>query len=450
MMSRSSRRFGWITAAAAAALGTLAGAAPAVAATLAATRPNVILVMTDDQGYGNLGCHGHPTLKTPHLDRMHAESTRFTAFHVSPTCSPTRASLLAGKHEFRSGVTHTITGRERMALSSVTLAQVLQGAGYKTGIFGKWHLGDTAGAYGEAGMPYMPQSRGFDEVFIHGGGGIGQGYPKGGDFGENSYFNPRIHHNGKMVETEGYCADVFFRQALRWIQGVKDAPFFAYISTNTPHSPQIPPKEYEGQGYEGMILNIDDNMGRLFEQIKQLGLEENTLVIFMSDNGHSAGYGAGMRGKKGMPNEGGTRVPCFFRWPGKIGAGADVGGLAAHVDMLPTLAEICGAAIPQAAGKLDGRSLVPLLENPAAPWPDRYLFVHVGRWPEGGAAEAKYSKFAVRSQRFRLVNKDKLYDISNDPGENLNVIEQHPDVAAKMLAVYDQWWEEILPALVNE
>src|SRR5581483_2104237 len=247
-------------------LGRLAAASmPALAAT--SQRPNIVLVMTDDQGYGDLACHGNPIIQTPNIDRLYGESVRFTDFHVSPTCSPTRSSLMTGRHEFRSGVTHTINERERLSLKATTIAQVLKQAGYATGIFGKWHLGDEA--------EYQPNRRGFDEVFIHGAGGIGQTYPGScGDAPGNRYFNPAILHNGSFEKTKGYCTDIFFNQAQRWIESRKgQGPFFAYITPNCPHGPLDCPEEYEARytgkvpppvaKFYGMITNIDDNMGRL-------------------------------------------------------------------------------------------------------------------------------------------------------------------------------------------
>jgi arylsulfatase len=420
-----------------------------------AKRPNVILIMTDDQGYGELSCHGNPVLKTPNLDTLHAQSTRFTTFHVSPTCAPTRASLMTGRHEFRSGVTHTLNERERLALDAVTITQVLSNAGYKTGIFGKWHLGDED--------PYQPQNRGFDETFIHGAGGIGQSYKCScGDAPDNKYFDPVIRHNGTFVKTKGYCTDIFFTQALRWIKQNEDDPFFAYITTNTPHSPFVCPPQYSkpyldaglderSAVYYGMIANIDQNVGRLVGKLDQCGLSNDTLLIFMTDNGHSLRnlYNAGMRAHKGTVYEGGTRVPAFFRWPGQIDAGVDIDRLTAHIDLFPTLAELCSATVPPNI-KLDGRSMVPLLKDPKADWPDRSLFFHRGRWKRGKAAQSKYENCAVRSQRFRMVNNSELYDIENDPGETTNVIEKHPEVVAKMRKAYDKWWAEVLPAMVNQ
>jgi arylsulfatase A-like enzyme len=422
---------------------------------LAGSRPNVVLIITDDQGYGELGCHGNPTIQTPNLDRLHAESTRFTAFYVSPTCAPTRASIMTGQHEFRNGVTHTIMQRERLALDAITLAEVLSDAGYHTGIFGKWHLGDE--------KPYRPAQRGFRESLIHGAGGIGQSYEGScGDFPNNSYFDPYVLHNERVEKTSGYCTDVFFNVAARWIEANRDRPFYAQIATNAPHAPYICPpgydKSYRKSGldkqsaaYYGMITNIDENVGRLLKRLDELDLSDRTLVIFMTDNGHALGhlYNAGMRGKKGTAYEGGTRVPAFVRWPGKIQAGVDVTALAAAIDLFPTIAEICGASVPSDI-KLEGRSLVPLLQDQRAEWPDRYLFTHVGRWETGKVAVARYSECAVRSKRFRLVNNGELYDIQNDPGEQRNVIDKYPEVVAEMRDAYDDWWNSVQPRLVNE
>jgi arylsulfatase len=422
---------------------------------LTGSRPNIVLLITDDQGYGELACHGNPIIKTPNLDRLHAESIRFTAFHVSPTCAPTRAALLTGRHEFRSGVTHTILQRERLALDATTIAQLLQNAGYQTGIFGKWHLGDET--------PYRPAQRGFTESFIHGAGGIGQSYPGScGDFPNNSYFDPFVLHNERVVKTSGYCTDVFFNQAMNWIEANRERPFYAQIATNAPHAPYICPPAYQqpyeragldktSAAYYGMITNIDDNIGRLLERLDELDLTKNTLVIFMTDNGHSIGhlYNARMRGQKGTPYEGGTRVPAFFRWPGKLRAGTDVAALTGAVDLFPTLAELVGTRVPEEL-PLDGRSLVPLLDNDNAEWPDRFLITHLGRWETGRAAESKYTQCAVRSQRFRLVNNRELYDIAADPRESQNVIDRHPDAVAAMRQAYDRWWNEVLPRLVNE
>ena len=452
-------------------LGAMAGAScsaqsPEGVKSLAGLRPNIILVMTDDQGYGDVAAHGHPHLKTPHLDALREQSTRLVDFHCSPTCSPTRAALLSGKYPFKNGITHTILERERMALSSSTLAEALQKTGYSTGIFGKWHLGDEA--------EYQPDRRGFGEVFIHGAGGIGQRYPGScADAPGNSYFDPVVRHNESFVKTDGFCTDVFFQQALGWIKEQKgsEEPFFAYVPTNAPHGPFLCPEKYKARyeehyagkrgrvGFYGMVENIDDNMGLMMAKLDEWGLAENTLLIFMSDNGSAMGdFSAGMRGKKGSPHEGGSRVPVFWRWPNRLGAGRDIDTMLRHIDYFPTLAAIAGAPAPEG---LDGRSMLPLLLDPETEWEERYTFFHVGRWAKAGAPgnwskgnpdpdASKYARFAVRDERWRLVKKTMLFDIQADPGETTNVIKDHPEVAKKMLAAYDKWWDEVRPLMVNE
>ncbi|MEZ5328610.1 MAG: arylsulfatase [Verrucomicrobiales bacterium] len=439
------------------------------AAPLAGSRPNIILVMTDDQGYGPVAAHGHPWIKTPNMDRLHSESTRFDRFLVSPTCSPTRSALMSGRHPMKNGITHTILERERMALSTTTIAQVLGKAGYTTGIFGKWHLGDEE--------PYQPHKRGFDETFIHGAGGIGQAYDCScADVPGNKYFNPTIRHNGSFVKTEGYCTDLFFTAGMGWMKKVKDAdkPFFAYIVTNAPHGPFIAPPVNEKKftdlgfskttaGFYGMIENIDENLGKLLGNLKAWGLEENTLLIFMSDNGMTGGgsgkpgqdladgypfYNADMKGLKGSPDEGGVRVPFFVRWPGKVAADAEVDRVAAHIDVFPTLAALAGAALPPK--QVEGRSLLPLIENPATAWADRYLFTQVARWKTGSDPnDHQWEKFAVRNQKFRLVG-DALYDMESDPGQKTNIATQNPDQVQAMRAAYDAFWKETRPLMVNE
>jgi arylsulfatase len=463
--------------------------------TFAAERPNIIFILTDDQGYGDVGAHGNPVLKTPNLDKLHAESVRFTDFQVSPTCSPTRSALLTGRHEFKNGITHTILERERMALGAVTLTQQLQNAGYRTGIFGKWHLGDEA--------EYQPNKRGFDEVYIHGAGGIGQAYPGScGDVPKNSYYGPTLLHNGKFVKTEGYCTDEFFKQATKWIEGEAAAkrPFYAYISTNAPHGPYNARPEdaalYEGKGlgkdtenFFGMLHNIDQNVGQLMAKVESLGIAKDTLVIYMNDNGGTAGtkvFNAGMRAQKGTPYMGGIRAMSFWRWPGKFQP-TDVKALAAHIDFAPTILELTGTPTSdQMKAQIEGRSLVPLLtaklgQNIA--WPDRTLFTHVGRWgnmvkrvdPEVG----KYAQTSVRTARWHLVSASsagnaakgkgkaakkttpeaapavakpnwQLFDLSVDYGETTDVSAQHPEVVADLIAKHDAWWKECRPLMVNE
>jgi len=429
---------------------------------LAAT-PNIVLVMPDDVGYGDYACLGNPVIRTPSVDAFKKESLLFTQFHVSPTCSPCRASLMSGRHEFKNGVTHTILERERMSLKTFTVAQMLKSVGYTTGIFGKWHLGDE-----EA---YRPESRGFDEVYIHGGGGIGQTYPGScGDAPNNTNIDPALWHNGKFEKTTGYCTDLFFGQAIKWMDAKRSAgqPFFAYIPLNAAHGPHVVPEQYYQQylgkpgvnedtaKFLGMVENIDTNFGVLLRKLKDWGIEQNTLVIYLGgDNGGTAGtriFNAGLHGGKGTPYQGGTRAAAFFRWPGGgIPGGAECDALSAHIDIFPTLAEITGATLSVDVQKqVEGRSLWPLLKNPKAEWADRTLVHHVGRWARGKAAESKYAKCAIQNSRFTLVNNDELYDLKTDPGETNNVIAEHPEVVAQLRAAYDQWWNEVQPLLVNE
>jgi arylsulfatase len=436
-------------------------------APLAGSRPNIIFVLTDDQGYGDVSAHGNPILKTPNLDRLHAEGVRFTDFHVSPTCSPTRSALNTGRHEFKNGVTHTIFERERLTPAAVTLPQILKTAGYTTGIFGKWHLGDEA--------PYQPGQRGFDEVFIHGGGGIGQVYPGScGDAPGNTYFDPAILHNGVFEKTKGYCTDVFFAQALKWIESVKSrpAPFYATITPNAPHAPlQVRPEDearYTGKvpdantaKFFGMVANIDDNVGRLLAKLDEWGLAKNTLVIFMNDNGGTGGvrvFNAGMRAQKGTPWLGGTRASSFWRWPGRL-APANVPALAAHIDFLPTIAELAGAKLEaKLLAQVEGRSLVSLLANPSAPWTERTLFTHLGRWPRfSDPDQAKFSNCSVRTPRWHLVSIKggerpawELYDVAADYGETKDVAAQHPDVVSRLTREFDAWWTAARAGMVNE
>ncbi|HRZ57344.1 MAG TPA: sulfatase-like hydrolase/transferase, partial [Candidatus Paceibacterota bacterium] len=313
-----------------------------------------------------------------------------------------------------------------------------------------------------------PQHRGFDEVFIHGAGGIGQSYPGScGDAPKNSYFSPVIRHNGRFVKTSGYCTDVFFDQAMAWIKSVKgDRPFFVYLTPNAPHTPLDCPPEYEDRyagkvgekeaKFLGMVANIDDNVGRLLASLRQLEIERRTLVIFLNDNGGTFGcsiHNAGMKGQKGTAHRGGTRAMSFWRWPGTLEPGA-CHRLTAHVDIFPTLAELAGARVPDdVRASLDGFSLVPLLRNPRAAWhDDRMLLTHVGRWPVG-ADPAKYGPCSVRWQRYLLWRaKDRwaLFDLETDPGETTDIALEQLEVVTRLDRAYDAWWSAILPCLDNE
>jgi arylsulfatase len=431
------------------------------------TKPNIILVMTDDQGMGDLACMGNQVLKTPNIDAFYKKSTRFIDFQVSPTCAPTRSSLMSGCRPFEVGVTHTILQRERMSLDVFTMPQALQSAGYKTGLFGKWHLGDEE--------EYLPTNRGFDEVLMHGGGGIGQ--TRYGDFPpneENLYFDNVLLHNDKIVKTKGFCTDVFFDAAESWIkkQEETDQPYFAYVALNAPHAPLVAPEKYKRRflelGYDkgtagryGMIENIDDNFGTLFEKLEKWNALENTIVIFMTDNGatHLKGslngkkishFNANLRGGKNSPFEGGTHVPAFWYWKDKFSEGADVDELTAHIDMYQTFCELAGVKLPKKMQKLSGKSLIPLLENPNAAWTDRELFIHCGRWASGKQELAKFKKAAVRTKNWRFDNNSQLYNIPNDPSEKNDVSKEHPEVIEKLQKSYNHWWKNVQPLLVNE
>jgi arylsulfatase len=439
-------------------------------ASIVGKHPNIIFILTDDQGFGDVSANGNPVLKTPNMDRIHDEGVRFLDFHVSPTCSPTRSALHTGRHEFRNGITHTILERERMTLDATTLPQVLKTTGYTTGIFGKWHLGDEA--------DHQPGKRGYDEVFIHGAGGIGQSFPGScADAPGNTYFSPYILHNGKFEKTDGYCTDVFFAQATKWIESVKGKqPFYAYIATNAPHAPlQVRDEDlarYKDKvpdeataKFFGMVANIDDNIGKLLAKLKEWDIEKDTLVIFMNDNGGTGGtkvFNAGMRGQKGTPYIGGTRASSFWRWPGTLTPG-DVKALSAHIDFFPTIATMAGATLTdQVKAQIEGRSLVPWLEKPDAPAEDRTLFTHVGRWEKGKPPESgKYRSCSVRTTRWNLVqggggkrgeavNNWMLFDVQADPGEQTDVAATNAEVVGKMSADYEKWWTSVRPMMINE
>jgi arylsulfatase len=382
---------------------------------------------------------------------------------------------MTGRHPFRNGITHTIIQRERLTLTATTLPEVLKKVGYQSGIFGKWHLGDED--------EYQPERRGFDETFIHGCGGIGQEYESSGaDAPHNTYQDPNIKQNGKFVKTHGFCTDVFFTAALGWIKQQHEAktPFFAYIATNAPHSPYIAPEKNtarfkqlgfndENAGFYGMVENIDENIGRLMAKLKEWNMLEDTLIVFTSDNGMAHGgvgkkmaaigkdakgepiYGwnAGMKGLKNSPDEGGVRVPLFVRWDKHIVPGRDIDQITAHIDIFPTLCAMTGATVPE--NQVEGRSLVSLLEGTNIKWPDRYLVTHIGRWPKDAEPDDyQWKDFAIRNQQYRFVNNKFLYDMQQDPGQNTNLIEQHPEVVAEMRNYYDEWWKVTRPMLVNE
>ncbi|WP_436715289.1 arylsulfatase [Roseiconus lacunae] len=409
-----------------------------------AQHPNVVIVMTDDQGYGDLSCHGNPILKTPQLDQLYAESVRLTDYHVAPTCSPTRAAFLTGHWTNRTGVWHTIMGRSMLRENEVTLGDVFTDAGYATGMFGKWHLGDN--------YPYRPEDRGFSEVMRHGGGGVGQ-TP---DHWDNAYFDGAYWHNSKVTPVKGFCTDVFFDYAKNFIRNSVEnqKPFLAYIATNAPHGPMHSPpkysKPYEDQSkhlanFYGMIANIDENVGQLRRLLDELDISENTIFIYTTDNGTSSGekvFNAGMRGKKGSQYDGGHRVPFFVRWPSAgLADGRDVDTITSYVDIVPTLISMCQIDAPSDV-KFDGVDISPLIFDRATDWKDRYLITDSQRVKD----PVKWKSSAVMSDRWRLCNGKELYDMNVDPGQKKDVAEANPEVVESMREFYEQWWAELEPS----
>jgi arylsulfatase A-like enzyme len=408
-------------------------------------RPNIIFVLTDDQGYPPIAAHGHPFVSTPHLDRFHADSVRFEQFHSGTTCAPTRAGFLTGHYCNSTGVWHTVGGRSLLRADEWTLADALSEAGYRTGIFGKWHLGD---AY-----PYRPQDRGFQKSVVHGGGGLGQ-TP---DWWGNDYFDDTYLVDGCPVPFKGYCTDVFFAEALAFIKTDRSRPFFCFVSTNAPHSPFNVAPEYHALYAEktatesyarflGMISNIDDNFGALREHLREAGLEDNTILIFASDNGQcplaagleTGAFNAGMRGLKGSMYEGGHRVPFLMRWPaGEIAGGHTVSTIAAYIDLMPTLLDLCGIPIPEGRA-FHGTSLAPLARGnePSSEWRDRVLVTDTQRVPR----PIKWRFSCVMRDHWRLINGSDLYRLTDDAGQRNNIASKYPEIVTELRQAYEAWW----------
>jgi arylsulfatase A-like enzyme len=426
--------------------------------------PNVIVIITDDQGHGDLGIHGNPVIRTPNLDRLARESVRCENFYVSPVCAPTRASLLTGRYNYRTGVTDTFLGRAMMHPDETTLAEIFRGAGYRTGIFGKWHLGDN--------FPMRPMDQGFDESLVHKGGGIAQpSDPPGGD----SYFDATLYRNGKAVKSKGYCTDVFTDAAIEFIKMNRRRPFLMWLAYNAPHAPLQLPEKYRAMytnldlgrfptnGFVhtnkvdlettarvyGMVTCVDDNVGRLMRQIDKLA--ENTIVVFLTDNGpQQPRYNSGMRERKGSVHDGGIRVPFFVRWPGRLSPGREVTELAAHIDLLPTLLEACSVSLP-ANLKLDGRSLWPLLTGQRLNWPARTVFF---QWHRGDGPELNRA-CAARSDHYKLVQAlgvnapstnaptFKLFDMRIDPFERNDIAAAHPEIVERLRGEYGRWFKDV-------
>lgn len=399
------------------------------------TKPNIVIILTDDQGWGDLSIHGNTNLQTPNIDRLAKGGARFNNFFVSPVCSPTRAEFLTGRYHPRTGVYSTSAGGERMDLDEQTIAQVFKAAGYSTAMYGKWHNGMQ--------YPYHPNARGFEDFY-----GFCSGH-----WGD--YFSPQLEHNGKLVEGKGFIIDDLTDKAIQFIEDNKESPFLLYLPYNTPHSPmQVPDrwwnkfkdKELElRHGDEEDLLftraalamceNIDWNVGRLMERLKALRLEENTIVLYFHDNGpNSWRWNGGMKGRKGSTDDGGVRSPLFIRWPGKIEPGKNIASISAAIDLLPTLTDLAGID-PLVKKPLDGMSLKPLLLESQPAWPDRMIFNH---WD---------GKVSVRTQQYRLDHSRKLFDMQRDQGQRQNIANQMLPVAETLSAEVQRWREEVLSEL---
>jgi arylsulfatase A-like enzyme len=412
-------------------------------------RPNVIIVMTDDQGYGDLAYHGNPIVKTPNLDAFAKQSLELTNFHVGTTCTPTRAGIMTGRNANRNNAWHTIAGCSILLEDEETIAEVFKRNGYKTSMFGKWHLGDN--------YPFRPHDRGFQNAFYHGGGGVQQ-TP---DYWNNDYFDDTYFRNGVPEKTSGYCTDVWFDEAIAYTEKGKDGPFFMYLALNAAHGPFNVPEEYEQmyasapltdiqKRFYGMVTNIDDNFGNLISHLKETKQFDNTIIIFTTDNGTARGivkvkdseeilgYNAGLRGTKGSHYDGGHKVPFFISWPdGNIQQKAKSDDLVAHVDLLPTLAELVD--IPFTDKKtLDGKSMVATLKGEETDT-DRMLVIDTQRnqLPEKGRNPS------VMQGEWRLVNGVELYNTADDPGQEKDIAAEHPERVKNLQAFYDDWWASI-------
>lgn len=429
--------------------------------------PNVIIIMTDDQGFGDLGINQNPNIITPNIDKFANKSIQFNNFFVSPVCAPTRSSLMTGRYSLRTGVRDTYNGGAIMSNNETTIAEILREANYATGIFGKWHLGDN--------YPFRPSEQGFDESLIHLAGGIGQV----GDFtnyfkGDTSYFDPILWKNNKQNQYEGYCSDIFAENAIEFIEKNKNNSFFCYLSFNAPHTPlQVPEKYYnmykdlnpelgfsddlsdfrmnekdkeDARKIYGMVTNIDDNVGKVINKLKELKIEEETIIIFMTDNGpQQIRYNSSMKGRKGTVYNGGIRVPFYIQYSEKFKESKVINKMSAHIDVLPTILELCNLNVPNDR-KIDGQSLVPFINSKSTN--DRFLFSYwTRRFPE------KYINMSIQNDNYKLVgNNDfdskieefELYDLVEDPNENNNIISQHIETARSFKKEMDNSIDDLL------
>ena len=442
----------------------------AIQFSLAQRLPNIILIITDDQGYGDFGFTGNPHISTPTIDKLAQESIEFTNFYVSPVCAPTRSSLMTGRYSLRTGIRDTYNGGAMMATDEITIAELLKEKNYATGIFGKWHLGDN--------FPMRPSDQGFDESLIHLSGGMGQV----GDFttyyqGDRSYFDPVLWHNNKQESYAGYCSDIFAGEAIKFIEKNKDVPFFTYLSFNAPHTPLQVPDEYfekykdldptEGFGADGkpfypmnesqkedarkvyaMVENIDDNLKKLFSKLEELGIDDNTVVIFLTDNGpQQQRYVAGLRGLKGNVFQGGVRAPLLIHFPEKFSQNQQINALTAHLDILPTIADLTGIDLPNDR-KIDGKSLLPLINGDESNFKNRSYFTYWNRkYPE------KYTNISIQNSGWKLVGKTdydaeiedfQLFNLQEDPFEQTNLITKEKGKGQKLKEEMDQLYKELI------
>jgi arylsulfatase A-like enzyme len=398
-----------------------------------ARKPNIVIILSDDQGWGDFSINGNKNLKTPNLDEIARRGAMFDRFYVQPVCSPTRAEMLTGRYHPRGGVRGVSTGLERLNVGEFTIAQLLRAIGYRTGMIGKWHNGSQ--------WPYHPNARGFEDYY---------GFTSG-HWGE--YFDPPLEHNGKPVRGKGYIADHFTDKAIEFIDKHKAEPFLLYVAYNTPHSPFCVPDEdwdrfknrpIEQRGVDGdkedlavtrcvlaMCENLDRNVGRILRRLEELNLADDTIVIFFCDNGpNSVRWNGGMRGRKGSTDEGGVRSPCFVRWPGKIAPGTVIPQIAGAIDLMPTVAGLTKAPLPKDK-MLDGRDLSPLLLGKKVDWPERMIFSSVG------------GKVSVRTQQHRLDAAGQLYDMQADPGQTKDVSRANPEITRKLQQAIADWRKEM-------
>jgi arylsulfatase A-like enzyme len=444
-----------------------------LASPVQAARPNVIVIMSDDQGGGDYGFLGNKVIRTPELDAMYQRSGMLSRFYVSPVCAPTRASLMTGRYNYRTRCIDTYVGRAMMDGDEITIAEILGEAGYRTGIYGKWHLGDN--------YPLRPMDQGFQDCLVHRGGGIGQ--PSDPIGGEGKYTNPTLFKNGVETTMQGYCTDIYFDAAMEFIESsvAANENFFTYIATNAPHGPfhDVPEELYQEYlkvdfkpilinkniqsgrlktetdklaRIAAMITNIDENVGRLFRQLDSLGVRQNTIVIYLNDNGpNSMRYVGNMRGMKAHVDDGGIRSPLLFHWPAKVDSDKTSDALCAHIDVLPTILDACEVKAP-ADHKIDGRSFLPLLTADNTKWPKRQVVLQTHR----GNRPQKYHHFSLHEEPWKLVHPSgfgkesftgppqlQLYNLSKDPRQENDVSAEHPEVFKRLIQGYEDWFADV-------